>query len=131
MHAKDSMQFVKAAMDEVQSHVDNKHWNTVSLKDIPKGIKILDCVWSMKRKRRSLTNEVYKHKARLNIHGGQQEFGVNYWETYAPVVTWAAIRLFLVLSIICGWHSVQIDFVLAYPQTPVECDLHLPIQVLQ
>ena len=127
MHAKDSMQFVKAAMDEVQSHVDNKHWITVSLKDIPKGIKILDCVWSMKRKRRLLTNEVYKHKARLNIHGGQQELGVNYWESYAPVVTWAAIRLLLVLSIICGWHSVQIDFVLAYPQAPVECDLYMRI----
>ena len=64
------------------------------------------------------------HKARFNIHGGQQEHGVNYWETYSPVVTWAAIRLLLVLSIICGWESVQIDFILAYPQAPVECDLY-------
>ena len=125
--AKDSNQFVKAAIDEIQSHVDNKHWVTVLLEDIPKGIKILDCVWSMKRKRRLLTNEIYKHKARLNIHGGQQELGVNYWETYAPVVTWAAIRLLLVLLIICGWYSVQIDFVLAYPQAPVDCDLYMRI----
>ena len=37
------------------------------------------------------------------------------------------MRLLLVLSIICGWHSVQIDFVLAYPQAPVECDLYMRI----
>jgi Reverse transcriptase (RNA-dependent DNA polymerase) len=81
----------------------------------------------MKRKRRLRTNEIYKHKARLNIHGGQQELGVNYWETYAPVVTWAAIRLLLALSIICGWKSTQIDFVLANPQAPVECELYMKV----
>ena len=29
----------------------------------------------------------------LNVHGGKQTYGVNYFETYAPVVTWFAIRL--------------------------------------
>jgi Reverse transcriptase (RNA-dependent DNA polymerase) len=63
----------------------------------------------------------------LNLHGGQQEFGVNYWETYAPVVTWAAIRLILALVLIHKWHTRQIDFVLAYPQADVECDLYMKI----
>ena len=40
--------------------------------------------------------EVYKWKARLNVHGGKQEHGVNYWETYAPVIGWTTIRLFLI-----------------------------------
>jgi hypothetical protein len=61
------------------------------------------------------------------LHGGQQEYGVNYWETYAPVVTWAAIRLILVLVLIYQWHTVQIDFILAYPQADVECDLYMKI----
>ena len=125
--APDSEHFIKAALDEVQTHEDNEHWISVPLTEVPEGVRILDCVWSMKRKRRLKTNEIYKHKARLNIHGGQQELGINYWETYAPVVTWAAIRLLLVLSIICGWYSVQIDFVLAYPQAPVECELFMRI----
>jgi Reverse transcriptase (RNA-dependent DNA polymerase) len=81
----------------------------------------------MKRKRRLTTNEVYKHKARLSVHGGQQEFGVNYWETYAPVVTWAAIRIVLVLVLLYKWSSVQNNFVLAYPQADVECDLYMKI----
>jgi Reverse transcriptase (RNA-dependent DNA polymerase) len=127
MKAVDSHKFVDAAIKEVETHVENKHWCTIPLNEVPDGTKILDCVWSMKRKRRLKTNEVYKHKARLNIHGGQQELGVNYWETYAPVVTWAAIRLLLALSLVCGWKSKQIDFVLAYPQAPVECELYMKI----
>ena len=81
----------------------------------------------MKGKRRVKTNQVYKHKARLNVHGGQQEFGINFWETYAPVVTWAAIRMVLVLVLIYGWYTIQIDFVLAYPQANVECEIYMQI----
>jgi Reverse transcriptase (RNA-dependent DNA polymerase) len=94
---------------------------------VPENMPILDSVWSMKRKRRLKTNKFYKHKARLNIHGGQQQHGVNYWETFAPVVTWAAIRLMLVLALLHSWFTLQIDFVLAYPQAPVECELYMRI----
>jgi hypothetical protein len=77
---------------------------------------VLDAVWSMKRKRRLTTNEVYKHKARLNV----------YWETYAPVVTWASIRLLLILTLMYDWKTIHIHFVLAYPQAEVECDIYMP-----
>jgi hypothetical protein len=40
---------------------------------------------------------VYKWKARLNLHGGKQEYGLNFWETYSPVVTWATVRMMLIL----------------------------------
>jgi hypothetical protein len=74
------------------------------------------------------TREVYKYKARLNIHGGMQKHGVNYWETYSPVVNWFSIRLCLTLALLFQWKTRQIDFVLAFPQAEVECDLymHLP-----
>jgi hypothetical protein len=36
---------------------------------------------------------VKKHKAQLNLHGGKQVYGMNYFETYAPVVTWFATSL--------------------------------------
>ena len=33
-------------------------------------------------------HEIYKWKARLNVHGGKQEKGVHFWETpQAPVET--------------------------------------------
>ena len=79
----------------------------------------------MKRKRRIKTREVYKWKARLNVHGGQQVKGIHFWETFAPVVTWASIRLVLILAQVMKWHTRQIDFVLAFPQAPAETDLHI------
>ena len=79
----------------------------------------------MRRKRRMNTQEVYKWKARLNVHGGQQEHGVHYWDTYAPVVTWQTVRLFLILSLLLGWQSRQLDFVMAYPEAPVEMLLYM------
>jgi hypothetical protein len=75
-----------------------------------------------KRKRRIDTRKVYKHKARLNIHGGQQTHGVNYWETFSPVVNWFSIRLCMT-----DRYTRQIDFVLAFPQADVECDLFMEL----
>jgi hypothetical protein len=70
-------------------------------------------------KQRLDTRAVYKHKA------GQQTYGVNYWETFSPVVNWFSIRLTLVLSLIYQWKTRQIDFVLAFPQADVEFELYM------
>jgi hypothetical protein len=57
-----------------------------------------------------------KHKARLCVHGGQQTWGQGYWDTYAPVVTWASVRLLLIVAKIYGLKLKSIDFVLAFLQ---------------
>ena len=54
------------------SRVGN-HWKLIAEEDVPKDTKILDAVWFMKRKRNIVNRKVYKWKARLNVHGGQQE----------------------------------------------------------
>ena len=61
------------------------------------------------------------------VHGGQQQHGVNFWDTYSPVVTWTSIRFLLLVCLCQGWASKQLDFVLAYPQAPVECDMYLEL----
>lgn len=65
-------------------------------------------VWSMKSKR-DPGGEVIKWKARMCAHGGMQTKGVNYWETYSPVVSWTPVRLVLIL-----WHMKSLDFVMAH-----------------
>ncbi|KAL7573660.1 hypothetical protein ACA910_008347 [Epithemia clementina (nom. ined.)] len=95
LRAHDRRQFLEAMDVEIQGHVKCKNWIVVPRTDMPKGTRILDAVWSMQRKRRLDTREIYKWKARVNVHGGQQEHGVNYWETYAPAVMWPTIRIFL------------------------------------
>jgi hypothetical protein len=123
----DREDFIKAIIKEINDHINRKHWILVLREKVPKGTKILDSVWAMKRKRDLVTREVYKHKARLNVHGGQQQFGVNYFETYSPVVTWFSLRTTLTLSLLYDWHTRQIDFILAYPQAPIEFDMYMEL----
>ena len=82
----------------------------------------------MKHKRDIATQKVSKYKARLNLHGNKQEQGIKFFDTYAQVITWPIIRLFLTLSILQKWHHCQVDFVLAYPQGPIKVpiDTSLP-----
>ena len=123
----DSDKFIDAMVKEIRDHEVRFHWRVVKRSTVPSDQKVLPSVWAMKRKRRILSGEVYKWKARLNVHGGKQELGINYWQTYSPVVDWATIRLFLILSIINQWISIQIDFVLAFPQAPIECKMYMEI----
>jgi hypothetical protein len=90
---KDASQFVDAVIQKINGHVDNEHWDFVERDSIPNDIQIVPSVWSLQSKRNSTTNKITKHKARLNLHGGKQVYGMNNYETYAPVVTWFAIRL--------------------------------------
>jgi len=84
----DAKQFADAVVKEVNGHVDNNHWNLNKREDVPEDVQVVPSVWSLRRKRNLTTNEITKYKARLNLHGGEHIFGMNYFETYAPVVTW-------------------------------------------
>ena len=125
MKAQDRDQFKRSMQKEFTDHNDGHHWDIIPIEDVPKGEKVLDSVWAMRRKRNILTGKIYKWKARLNLHGGQQEFGVNYYETYSPVVNWFSCRLLLIHALINKWHTRQIDFVLAYPQAKIEHPLYM------
>ena len=127
MRAPDRKEFIKAMAREVQDHAERHHWEVIPRTEVPKDQKVLPAVWAMKRKCHIDTRKVYKWKARLNVHGGKQEYGVNYWETYSPVVNWSSIHLFLILAIINKWATRQIDFVQAFPQAPIQCDMYMEI----
>jgi hypothetical protein len=87
----DSREFVEAVIKEVNGHVDNNHWKLIPLTEVPEGTEVIPSVWAMQRKQDLTTGKVTMHKARLNLHGGKQEFGTNYYETFMPVVTWFVI----------------------------------------
>ena len=56
-----------------------------------------------------------------------QEKGINYWETYAPVVQWMSLRIMLTLAAIENSHTKSIDFLLAYPQADVDVDIYMEL----
>jgi hypothetical protein len=57
----------------------------------------------------------------------KQKPGVHFNETYTPVVAWPTTRFFLIQALINKWKTKQLDFVLAYPQAPVERELYMEI----
>ena len=94
-------------MNGVEAHVKNKHWELVHRDQVPPDTDILLEIWAMRQKRNLMTNKVKRQKARLNIHGGKQVYGANYYEAYATVITWFAIRFMIILAIFHGWASVK------------------------
>ena len=127
MKQKDESEFVKAMKKEVNDQTRNGNFSIVERKSIPKGKTILNAVWQMRRKRDIKTREIKKYKARLNINGSKMRKGIDYDDTYAPVATWRAIRLILSLAAAHNWHTRQLDYVLAFPQAPVERELYMEI----
>lgn len=64
----------------------------------------------MRRKHNLITNEIKSHNASLNLHGGKHVYGVHYFKTNAPVVTWFAIQLMIIIASITHRLLRQIDF---------------------
>jgi hypothetical protein len=57
---------------------------------------------------------IMKFKARFCAHRDQQLEGVDFFETYAPVVQWATIFLMFILEILLGLKSMQGDVTYAF-----------------
>ena len=120
-------EFVTAVVKEINGHVENENWELVPRDTVPEDAQIVPSVWSMRRKRDLTTNDIKSQKARLNLNCGKQIYGMNYFETYAPVVTWFAIRLVIIFGIIFQWALRQVDFIMAYPQAPIEEDIYMEV----
>jgi hypothetical protein len=127
LHQPDAREFVEAVIKEVNGHIDKDHWKLIPRTKVPEGTEVVPSVWAMQRKQDLTTGKVTKHKARLNLHGGKQEFGTNYYKTYVPVVTWFAIRLPIVFGILFNWALCQVYFVMAYPQAPIKMDMYMEL----
>ena len=50
----------------------------------------------------------------------KQVQGIHYEKTYSPAVQWLSVRLVLILSIVNGWATKKIDFILAFPQADIQ-----------
>ena len=99
MQQPDAGEFVKAVIKEINGLID-KRWKLIKRSEVPEDVDVIPSVWAMRRKRDLMTNEILKYKSRLNLYGGKQVYGMKYFNTYAPVVTWFAIRLIIIMAIL-------------------------------
>ena len=69
----------------------------------------------------------HKIKARFCARGDKQVEGVDYFDKYAPVISWSTVRLLLCLSISQGWKSRQVDFSNAFVQATLKESIYVTL----
>ena len=108
MKQPDASDFVSAMEKEIGNHEMNECWDVVPRASTG-GKKVLKSIWAFKRKR-DPDGSLDKHKARICPHGGMQQCGVDFWETYSLVVSWLTIRLIFAFCVVRKMVSILLDF---------------------
>ena len=113
--ADDFAQFQAAMKDKVQRMLKNEIFEEVFRDTVPPQQRVLRSVWSHRCKT-TLSGEVYRYHSCLCVDGSQQQFGIDFTDTYSPVVSWTTVRILMILSKILGLKARQVDYVQAFPQ---------------
>jgi hypothetical protein len=101
----------RAAMSlEIGSIHSNNTW---TLAKLPLGHKAITCRWVFKVKE-GLDNGPPIKKARLVARGFQQKEGIDFIETFAPVIKWATIRTAVALAVAQRWRIHHMDVHIAF-----------------
>jgi hypothetical protein len=74
---------------------------------------VIPSTWGFKCKRYP-DGHIKKFKARFCARGDKQLKGIDFFETYAPVVQWITIRLMFILEILLGLKSKQGNVLCAF-----------------
>ena len=107
---------------EIYAHEEDNQYTLVMKRELD-GKKIIMSIWYFRIKSTPDGRLIY-HKALLFPHRGMQQWGVNYWETYSPLVNWMSVRAMLTLSIPQKIHTKYVDLFLVYPQADVQSEIY-------
>jgi hypothetical protein len=99
----------------------NKTWHLVPAHH---GQNIIDCMWVFKIKRHA-NGTIDRYKARLVAKGHKQRYGIDYEDTFSPVVKNATIRLVLSIAVSQGWCLRQLDIQNAFLHGFLEEDVYM------
>ena len=124
MNGPDSEGFYRAMCDEMETLEKLEPWDIIPDIEVPEGVNILDSTWVFKRKRYP-DGSVRKLKARWCVRGDQQIEGVDFFDTYAPVVAWSTTRLLLILSVVLGLATKQVDYTNAFCQADLAEEVYV------
>jgi hypothetical protein len=88
--------------EEYDALIQNKTWHLVPLALA----KLIDCKW-VYRIKKNADRTIQRYKARLIAKGFKQHYGIDYEDTFSPIVKATTIRLVLALSVSRGWSLVN------------------------
>lgn len=106
----DKEEWIVAMNEEFDSFIKNRTWILV---DRPKDQRVVDNKWVFKVKKNP-DDSIDRFKARLVARGFTQEYGVNYFETFSPVVRFTSIRIILAIASSRKMYLKQFDVKTAF-----------------
>ena len=119
MNGPDSEGYWEAMRVEIDTLENQKQaWEIV---DRESWMNVLPSTWAFKCKRFP-DGLIKKLKARFCVRGDRQREGVDFFETFAPVVSWNTVRLMLVLSLILNLATRQVDYTAAFLHADIDRD---------
>lgn len=121
MKRHDKEEWEEAMQEEINSLKENNTW---SLTKLPDGRKTVKTKWVFKTKRDN-NGKIVRYKARLVAKGYTQRRGIDYVETYAPVVRYTSIRFLIALAAQQNMKIHQMDAVTAFLQGNLDEEIYL------
>ena len=82
--------------------------HTWSLVPTPPYANLVGCKWVFKLKLNS-DGSITRYEARLMAKGFHQQPGIDYFETFNPVIKPTTVRLILAIIVSCNWSLRQLD----------------------
>jgi hypothetical protein len=126
LKTSDSASFIECQRAEIEGLQKFDVMDIEKMADLPAKATLISSVWSYRRKR--LPNSVLvKYKSRICINGKEQAFGRDYWETYAPVASWATTHLLMLLSTLLDLKTRQVDYTQAFPQAALDEPVYMKV----
>ncbi len=122
-------EFLEAMGAEIAALEKHSTWTLVKRTSVPEGANVLPSTWVFRIKRFP-DGRYRKTKARFCMRGDKQQEGVDYFDKYAPVVSWSTVRLLLCLSISNGWKTRQVDFSNAFVQAELNEDVYVQLPAM-
>ncbi|CAH2104888.1 unnamed protein product [Euphydryas editha] len=109
MNDTEREEWCKAMEDELQSFRDNDAWDLV---DKPSDARVVQCKWVFKRKLNS--DNTVRYRARLVAKGYTQKQGIDYKETFSPVLRYSSLKLLFAISVNLDLNITHLDVTTAF-----------------
>lgn len=115
--------FIEAHKLELQQLVNNETWEYVPR---PEGKNVIGSrfIYTVKYK---ADGTISRFKARFVCKGFTQIHGIDYFDTYAPVVGMISLKMVMALATSRGWKVLQLDVETAFLNSPVDEEIYVEL----
>ena len=100
---------------EYKSLVDNQTWELV---DLPPNKFVISNKWIFRHKY-NFEGTLSRFKAPFVVRRYSQEVGIDYFDTFSPIIKITSLCLLLALAILYDYHIYQMDVIIPFLNAPL------------